>query len=116
MHQVQDPLGKPRSFKVFDDALPHKRRLLGGLEYHRVALDNRWANEPQRYGEREIPGRDGRHYPLWLPVDVDVFLRYLRCQHFPPLCTRPAKPVLGGVNPLHHIGAGLRNAFAGLFA
>ena len=97
-----------------DQAQRDTGRLLGGLEHHRVAGDERGSDHPGGYREREVPRRDHRTDSERL-VGVRVGFAGDLSE---PRAARQAEclssVVLAEVDRLAHVGVGLGDRLPGL--
>ncbi len=110
----QRPRREPGRVERLDQQVGNGRRLLRGLEAHRVAGGQRGGDHAGGDGEREVPGRDD-HGDAPGPVAELVALARRRLDGAAGTeAERFAPVVLTEVDGLAHVGVGLRPRLAGL--
>ncbi len=101
-------------FKIARDPGPAHRRILTGLQDDAVAQNEGQPGQPKRERHGKIPGRDGHDHTARLQDLIASFARHLIPQDPSVLTQMPKREgVLGSMDRLHHVGAGLVHLLAG---
>src|SRR5579859_6860460 len=82
-NDIHNTRRNPSLGKDLHEVIGGQRRILGGLQHHRVPADERGRHLPRRNGHRKIPGCDHSADANRLPHAHGEFIRQLRRSRLP---------------------------------